>query len=114
MHDTFWSVNLEKSQCETDRSLLTDHAVEAIGHTASGQHVNLVTHEAHGHPDTYLYDVLDERFPAGAIEWEYIEQCAAVDTWCASTSGIIRVSRRTEPTNPNLPGVTPVGDSIVQ
>lgn len=67
-HETSWSANLEKPQYETDQSLFTDHAMEAIKHTASGQHVNLVTHEAHGHPEAYLYDVLAERFTAGDVE----------------------------------------------
>lgn len=75
MHETSWSANLEKPQYETDQPLLTDHAVEAIKHTASGQHVNLVTHEAHGHPKKYLYDILAEHFATEDIEWEYIEQC---------------------------------------
>ena len=75
MHGTSWSANLEKPQYEVDQSLLTQHALEAVEHTASGQHVNPVTHRAHGHPETYLYDALAERFTTGAIEWEYIEQC---------------------------------------
>lgn len=75
MHETSRSANLEKPRYETGQSLLADHAVEAIKHTASGQHVNLVTHKAHGHPEVYLYDVLATRFTEGDIEWEYIEQC---------------------------------------
>lgn len=75
LHETSWSANLEKPQYDTDQSLLVDHAVEAIEHTASGQHVNLVTHSAHGHPETYLYDALAEQFTTEDVEWEYIEQC---------------------------------------
>jgi hypothetical protein len=36
--------------------------------------VQLVTHEAHGHPSEYLYEVLDDAFDDD-IEWEYICQC---------------------------------------
>ncbi|WP_254544871.1 MULTISPECIES: CGCGG family putative rSAM-modified RiPP protein [Halobacteriales] len=74
-HDNSWSANLEKPQYADDRSLLERHAIEAIEHTTSGHHVNLVTHEAHGHPETYLYDALSERFGAEDVRWEYIEQC---------------------------------------
>lgn len=74
-HDTSWSANLEKPQYADDRSLLERHAIEAIEHTTSGHHVNLVTHKAHGHPETYLYDALRERFGDSDVHWEYIEQC---------------------------------------
>ncbi|GAA0302103.1 hypothetical protein GCM10009066_15240 [Halarchaeum salinum] len=37
-------------------------AVEAVRQTTSGYHVNLVTHAARGHPETYLYDALEDAF----------------------------------------------------
>lgn len=74
-HDNSWSANLEKPQYEGDRTLLERHAVEAVKRTTPGNHVNLVTHEAHGHPEEYLYDVLADKFGSEDIDWEYIEQC---------------------------------------
>lgn len=75
IHENSWSANLEKPQYEDDLSLLKRHAIEAVEHTASGHHVNLVTHEAHDHPEGFLYDTLDERFGDEEVHWEYIEQC---------------------------------------
>ncbi|WP_248910256.1 CGCGG family putative rSAM-modified RiPP protein [Halocatena marina] len=69
------SANLEKPQYEDNLSLLKRHAIEAVEHTASGHHVNLVTHEAHGHPEGFLYDTLDVRFGDEDVHWGYIEQC---------------------------------------
>ena len=74
-HDNSWSANLEKPQYEDDLSLLKRHGIEAVEHTTSGHHVNLVTHKAHGHPEKFLYDTLDERFEDENVQWEYIEQC---------------------------------------
>jgi putative CGCGG family rSAM target protein len=50
-------------------------AIEAIEHTAAGNHVNLVTHGEHGHPATSLHAKLDERF-GDAITYEYVQQCS--------------------------------------
>lgn len=75
VHDTSWSANLEKPQYADDRSLLERHAIEAVEHTTAGHHVNLVTHAAQGHPETYLYEALEERFGDGDVRWEYVEQC---------------------------------------
>lgn len=74
-HDNSWSANLEKPQYEDDLALLERHASEAVEHTIGGNHVNLVTHEAHGHPEGYLYDVLADRFGDEDVDWVYIEQC---------------------------------------
>ncbi|MFC6838300.1 CGCGG family putative rSAM-modified RiPP protein [Halomarina ordinaria] len=74
-HDNSWSANLEKPQYEDDLSLLKRHGIEAVEHTTSGHHVNLVTHQAHGHPEGFLYDALDDRFGDEDVQWEYIEQC---------------------------------------
>ncbi|MFC6838330.1 CGCGG family putative rSAM-modified RiPP protein [Halomarina ordinaria] len=74
VHDNSWSANLEKPEHADDRQLVVDQALSAIDHTASGNHVNLVTHAIHGHPEDYLYDVLESE-GGDDIDWEYIEQC---------------------------------------
>lgn len=75
LHETSWSANLEHPHHAEDRSLLERQALEAIEHTAPGNHVNLVTHGDHGHPSTYLYDVLRNATDEADLEWEYVEQC---------------------------------------
>jgi putative CGCGG family rSAM target protein len=77
-HDGSWSANLERDQYEDDADLVVAHALDAIEHTASGTHVNLVTHRAHGHPETYLYPALDDASDdalARRVEYEYVKQC---------------------------------------
>ncbi|WP_276302425.1 CGCGG family rSAM-modified RiPP protein [Halorussus lipolyticus] len=74
VHDNSWSANLEKPQHAERRSLVVEQAKSAVEHTASGHHVNLVTHGDHGHPDEYLYDALAEAFGEDC-SWEYVEQC---------------------------------------
>ena len=73
LHDNSWSANLEKPQHAADRDLVVKHALTAVEHTADGHHVNLVTHGNHGHPETYLFDALDETLDD--VEWEYVDQC---------------------------------------
>ena len=73
VHDNSWSANLEKPQHAEDRELVVAQAIEAVEHTAPGNHVNLVTHGDHGHPEEYLYDALAEGFDDA--NWEYVEQC---------------------------------------
>lgn len=70
-HDNSWSANLEKPQHAADQSLVLAQAVEAIEHTVPGNHVNLVTHGDHGHPESYLYAELDD----AGLDYEYVEQC---------------------------------------
>jgi len=72
-HDNSWSVNLEKPRYDDDADLAIRDAVEAIEHTVSGNHVNLVTHAELGHPDGFLYEALAEA--CGGSEWEYVKQC---------------------------------------
>ena len=72
VHDNSWSANLEQPHHAEDRDLVVAQAIDAIEHTAAGNHVNLVTHGELGHPETYLYDALDDR---GAVTYEYVEQC---------------------------------------
>jgi putative CGCGG family rSAM target protein len=74
-HDNSWSANLEKPQHAADADLVVSQAVDAIEHTGSGNHVNLVTHGDHGHPAEYLYDALEERVDTDTVGWEYVQQC---------------------------------------
>jgi len=74
VHDNSWSANLEKPVHADERELVVAQAVDAVEHTASGNHVNLVTHGENGHPDAYLYEALDSSF-GDEIEFEYVEQC---------------------------------------
>jgi len=73
VHDNSWSANLEKPEHAGSRDLVVEQAIDAVEHTAPGNHVNLVTHGDHGHPEEYLYGELDEAF--GNIEYSYVEQC---------------------------------------
>ena len=75
VHDNSWSANLEKPVYADDRDLVLEGAIEAVEHTAPGNHVNLVTHANHGHPKAYLYDELEATFDREMLEWEYVEQC---------------------------------------
>jgi putative CGCGG family rSAM target protein len=72
-HDTSWSANLEGPEHAASRELVVEEAVEAVKQTTAGNHVNLVTHGDHGHPETYLYDRLREAFEDATVE--YVDQC---------------------------------------
>jgi putative CGCGG family rSAM target protein len=74
VHHNSWSANLETPRHADDRALVVTQARSAVEHTADGHHVNLVTHGDHGHPETYLYDAIDDAF-GEAITCEYIDQC---------------------------------------
>lgn len=58
-HDHPWAADLESEKHANDRELLVGEALDAVRQTRTGQHVDLVTHETHGHPATYLYPVLE-------------------------------------------------------
>jgi len=73
VHDNSWSANLEKPHHGEDRELVREQAVAAVEHTAPGNHVNLVSHGDHGHPEQYLYETLEAAFDD--VEYEYVEQC---------------------------------------
>jgi putative CGCGG family rSAM target protein len=75
VHETSWSANLERPRHAEDRDLVVAQAIDAVEQTASGTHVNVVTHATHGHPAMYLYDALAESFGDDAVEWEYVDQC---------------------------------------
>ena len=73
-HDTSWSANLETPGYADDPDLVVEHALAAIDRTAGGTHVNLVTHEAHGHPETYLYPALESAL-ADDVDVEFVDRC---------------------------------------
>lgn len=75
-HETSWSKSLESPR-HADRERLLEEAIAAVEHTAPGVHVNLVTHAAHGHPSTYLFDHLRTVFGDSdtAIDWAFVDQC---------------------------------------
>ena len=74
VHDNSWSANLEKPRHADDRVLVVEQAKQAVEHTAGGNHVNLVTHGDHGHPEDYLFEALADAFDE-SVSWEYVEQC---------------------------------------
>lgn len=69
-----WSCPMESEEYEENIDLVIKDAITAIEKTAKGYYVNLVTHEAHGHPDAYLLPVINERFRE-SIETRFIDQC---------------------------------------
>lgn len=74
VHENSWSANLELPEHGEDRDLVVQQAIDAVEHTASKNHVNLVTHANHGHPSEYLFEALEGAF-GDDLDWEYIEQC---------------------------------------
>lgn len=73
-HDSAWAADLERPEHAADRELLVEQATRAVELTAEGSHVQLVTHEAQGHPSEYLYSVLEAEF-GDELDWEYSCQC---------------------------------------
>ena len=73
-HDTSWSANLETPAYADDPDLVVDHAIEAVERTAAGTHVNLVTHGAHGHPESYLFPALRAALDDDAAV-EFVDRC---------------------------------------
>lgn len=72
-HDTSWSANLEAPEhAESERRVVSD-ALDAIERTESGCHVNLVTHANHGHPEAYLYPVIEREFDD--VDVAFVDQC---------------------------------------
>ncbi len=74
-HENSWSANLEKPAHADDAGFVVEQGIDAVEKTAPGYHVNLVTHGAHGHPEEYLYDALEDAFDTDEVSWEYVEQC---------------------------------------
>jgi putative CGCGG family rSAM target protein len=78
VHDNSWSANLEKPEHADDRELILAHAIDAVEHTTSGNHVNLVTHGDQGHPSEYLFEGVEEGVEEGVdadVRIEYVDQC---------------------------------------
>jgi putative CGCGG family rSAM target protein len=75
VHDNSWSANLEKPRYADDDELAIRDAIDAIEHTAPGNHVNLVTHAELGHPEGFLYGSLADEYEDDDTEWEYVDQC---------------------------------------
>ncbi|MFC7139804.1 CGCGG family rSAM-modified RiPP protein [Halosimplex aquaticum] len=73
-HESAWAADLEAPEHAADRGLVVEQAVKAVRNTVEGTHVQLVTHEEHGHPSEYLTPVLEAEFN-GEIDCEYICQC---------------------------------------
>ncbi|MEF8852954.1 MAG: CGCGG family rSAM-modified RiPP protein [Haloarculaceae archaeon] len=74
VHDNSWSANLEKPQHADDRDLVVAQAIEAVEHTTSGNHVNLVTHGDQGHPSKYLFEAVQGAVDAD-LTVSYVDQC---------------------------------------
>ena len=53
---------------------MISQALDAVEHMAPGNHVNLVSHGEHSHPERYRYDALDEAFE-DAVTYEYVQRC---------------------------------------
>lgn len=55
VHDRPWVADLGTADHAENRQLLVAEAVDAVEQTIRGIHVDIVTHERHGHPSDYLY-----------------------------------------------------------
>jgi putative CGCGG family rSAM target protein len=74
VHDNSWSANLETPAHAADPDAVVEQAIDAVEMTTVGNHVNLVSHADHGHPETYLFDALADAF-GETISTEYVQQC---------------------------------------
>lgn len=73
-----WSINLEDEQYAHDVDQLVLDAVKAVSITASGHYVNLVTHEAAGHPAEGLISMLEAALHEAGVhdtKLVYINEC---------------------------------------
>lgn len=59
-HDHPWVADLETEKHAADQRLTVAEAIDAVEQTRDGHFVDLVTHEQHGHPSSYLYRTLRE------------------------------------------------------
>lgn len=75
VHENSWSANLEGPEHADDQDRILREAFDAVDHTASGYHINLVTHANQGHPELYLFEALEEEYGDTDHEWEFIDQC---------------------------------------
>jgi putative CGCGG family rSAM target protein len=74
VHDNSWSANLEKEHHAENRDLVVEQAFDAVDHTTAGNHVNLVSHGAHGHPEEYLIDELQTEYGAD-VDVDFVDRC---------------------------------------
>lgn len=56
VHGNSWSANPEEPKYADDPELAVRDALTAVDHTASGNHVDLVTHGDLGHPEGFRND----------------------------------------------------------
>jgi putative CGCGG family rSAM target protein len=70
-HENSWSADLETAAHAGDSERVVADAKRAIENTAPGYHVNLVTHGENGHPETYLFEPLDDL----EVDYEFVQQC---------------------------------------
>ncbi|MFB6195273.1 MAG: hypothetical protein ABEI80_03815 [Haloplanus sp.] len=57
-HDRPWVADLETDDHAAERRLIVAEAVDAVEQTRAGRFVDLVTHERHGHPASYLHEAV--------------------------------------------------------
>lgn len=57
-HDQPWVADLESDAHVASRRLTVSEAVDAVEQTRPYRFVDLVTHERHGHPSSYLYEAV--------------------------------------------------------
>ncbi|MBX0295166.1 CGCGG family rSAM-modified RiPP protein [Haloarcula nitratireducens] len=88
VHHNSWSANLERPVHEKRCDAVVTGAIQAVEHTAPGYHVNLVTHGAHGRPESYLGPVLHARF-GDSVDWTYVDRCG-----CGGHVLRVRVEKR--------------------
>ena len=78
-HHNSWSANLEEPRHADDPELIVAEAIDAVEATATGYHVNLVTHGEQGHPKEYLWPELEALVQQDGrgdeLECEYVDQC---------------------------------------
>lgn len=66
-HDRPWTADLETPAHADNRDLVLAEAMDAVKQTAPGTHVDIVTHERHGHPSGYLYSALESVISNGTV-----------------------------------------------
>lgn len=59
VHERPWTADLESRKHAANRALVIEEARDAVSQTDPAQYVDLVTHESHGHPATYLYPSME-------------------------------------------------------
>jgi putative CGCGG family rSAM target protein len=76
-HDGSWSANLEQPRHAESADQVVADARAAVRATSVGYHVNLVTHAAHGHPRSYLWEELESMAASldRDLDVEYVDRC---------------------------------------